>query len=193
MVKMVWRDAYSTGIRVIDEDHKMLFSIINNLVDEIDSGSTLDSRKISSVLEALNAYVASHFTREERFLEQFGYPELANHRHSHDALRNQLGTISNDYRTDPDSIDLQALSMFLMKWLSEHILKSDMDYVPYLLGKKTGVPSSSRSKSLQVTVSVPKDKTYLITEFANELRKSRDSDMAVKNFYDAYFNGDYKK
>jgi len=193
MTKMIWEEAYRTGIRVIDEDHKMLFSIINNLIDETATKNPTMYREISSLLEALLTYVNSHFIREEHFLEQFGYPDIIAHRHMHDALRNQLHEIVNDFQNDPESINLKQLTKFLTKWLSDHILKSDMDYVPYLSGVKQGIPIASRNTTVRVTVSIPKNMSYLITELANQLIHSSDTDQAVRQFSDAYFNGTYKK
>jgi len=193
MGKMIWEEAYRTGIRVIDEDHKMLFSIINNLIDETTTENPTMYREISSLLEALLTYVNSHFTREERFLEQFGYPDIIAHRRTHDTLRNQLHEIVNDFKNDPESINLNQLSTFLTKWLSDHILKTDMDYVPYLTGEKQGVTKASRNTTIKVIVSIEKDKSYLITELANELIKSSDTDQAVRQFHDSYFKGTYKK
>jgi len=193
MQKLDWQLAYATGIRVIDNDHKMLFSIVNNLVAEVNGETVSDSRHIESLLEALIEYVDSHFTREELFLEQFGYPKLDEHRDGHDALRRQIDAISDDYQTAPDSIDLEKVCDFLMKWLSEHILKSDMDYVPYLNGEKTGKEPGLRDTSQQVTVSVPMGSGHLIHELAHQLRHAQDIDAAIRHFNDAHLTGAYKK
>ncbi len=193
MEKLTWQQAYSTGIRVIDDDHKMLFSIVNNLVSEVNGESTGDSRQIESLLEALVEYVDSHFAREELFLEQFGYPKLDEHRDRHDALRHQIDAISNDYQAAPDSIDLEKVCDFLINWLSQHILKSDMDYVPYLNGEKEGKEPGLRDTSQQVTVSVPMGTGRLIHELAHELRHAQDVDSAIRHFNDEHFSGSYRK
>jgi len=193
MKKMNWRQAYATGIRMIDDDHKMLFSIVNNLVDEVNEETASDPRQIGSLLEALTEYIDSHFSREELFLEQYGYPRLNEHRDGHDALRHQIDSISNDYQTTPDSIDLEKVCIFLTGWLSEHILKSDMDYVPYLNGEKKGKDPGLRQASQQVTVSVPTGTGRLIHELAHELRHAQDTDSAIRHFSDAHFSGVYRK
>ena len=193
MEKLDWQQVYATGIRVIDNDHKMLFSIVNNLVSEVNGETVSESRQIDSLLEALVEYVDSHFVREELFLEQFGYPKLDEHRDGHDALRHQVDAIANDYQTAPDSIDLEKVCDFLTKWLSEHILESDMDYVPYLNGEKKGMEPGLRDTSQQVTVSVPMGTGRLIHELAHELRHAQDIDAAIRHFNDAHFTGAYKK
>jgi len=193
MEKMNWRPAYATGIRMIDDDHKMLFSIVNNLVAEVNADTASNPRQIESLLEALTEYVDSHFSREELFLEQYGYPKLDEHRDGHDALRHQIDAISNDYQRAPDSIDLEKVCVFLTEWLSEHILKSDMDYVPYLNGEKKGKDPRLRQNSQQVTVSVPTGTGRLIHELAHELRHAQDTDSAIRHFNDAHFSGTYRK
>jgi len=192
MEKMNWREAYATGIRVIDDDHKMLFSIVNNLVSEVNAETASESRQIESLLEALVEYVDSHFAREELFLEQYGYPRLNEHRDGHDALRHQIDAICYDYHAAPEKIDLKKVCAFLMTWLSEHILESDMDYVPYLVGEKKGKGPELRGVSQQITVSVPVGTGRLIHELAHELRHVQDVDAAIRHFSDSHFSGVYK-
>jgi len=188
MKNLAWQDVYATGIRVIDDDHKMLFSIVNNLVSEVNAEKPVEPRQIDSLLRALTKYVDSHFSREERFLEQFGYPKLDEHRDGHDALRRQIDAISIDYYATPDKIDLEKVCEFLMKWLSQHILKSDMDYVPYLIGEKPGVALGLRENSRQVTVTVPPGCDHLIHELAHQLKHAQSIDSAVRRFNDGHFS-----
>jgi hemerythrin len=193
MEKMDWQASFNTGIRVIDEDHKMLFSIVNNLIDEVNSSADGEPREIESLLEALINYVDTHFAREEQFLEQFGYPELDTHRDTHDALRQQIDGIANDYKTQPDSVDLRKVCVFLINWLSQHILISDMDYVPYVTGDKTGTEPGLRARSQQVSVSVPRGTGNLVHELAYHLRHTKDVDAAVRHFNENHFSGFHKK
>jgi len=193
MRQMLWQESFATGVRVIDDDHKMLFSIVNNLISEVNAETPADPRQVESLFEALVKYVDSHFAREEQFLEQFGYPKLDAHRDSHDGLRRQLGAICIDYQNAPDNIDLEKVCTFLMSWLAEHILKSDMDYVPYLKGDKNAKETGLRAVSQQVTVSVPAGTGNLIHELAHQLRHAQDVDAAVRHFNDAHFSGDHKK
>jgi len=193
MRKMLWQETFATGVRAIDDDHKMLFSIVNNLITAVNADQPVDPRQIESLLEALVTYVDSHFAREEKFLEQFGYPKLDAHRDAHDGLRQQMDAICNDYQNSPDSMDLEKVCTFLMSWLGEHILKSDMDYVPYLKGEKNGKEGGLRDVSQQVTVSVPAGMGNLVHELAHHLRHAGDVDAGVRQFYDAHVSGAHKK
>lgn len=193
MEKMAWQQSFNTGIRVIDDDHKMLFSIVNNLIEEVNEATEIEPREIESLFEALVNYVDTHFAREEQFLEQFGYPELDAHRDKHDALRQQIDGIANDYKSAPDSIDLEKVCVFLINWLSQHILKSDMDYVPYVTGNKTGIEAGLRVRSQQVAVSVPRGTGNLVHELAYHLRHAKDVDTAVRHFNENHFGGLHKK
>lgn len=193
MKQILWQDAFDTGIRVIDDDHKMLFSIVNNLIDEVHQGREGCERQIESLLDALSDYVDSHFAREELFLEQYGYPELNAHRDSHDDLRREIEGIAADYKEDAERIDLRKVCAFLALWLSDHILKSDLAYMPYLSGEKKGDKRAMRRTSQQVTVSIPMGTGNLIHELAHELRHGIDVDSAVRYFADRHFRGDYRK
>jgi hemerythrin len=192
MEEVPWKSSFATGFRAIDDDHKMLFSIVNNLIAETKAGEANNPRQIESLLEALENYVDTHFTREEQFLEKFGYPDLDAHRDSHDAFRHQIDTISKGYKLAADSVDLEKVCAFLVNWLSKHILVSDMEYVPYLKGEKKGAETDSRSPMQPVTVSVPAKAKNLIHELAYHLRRTPDVDKAVQQFNEAR-TGDAQK
>lgn len=132
MSLITWQDSYSVGVPQIDEDHKLLISLINQLDDSIRGGQGRDV--VGSVLNVLQEYTRGHFGREELLMEKAGYPDLAPHRREHRKLADQVRDIVARYHAGTDGhVDSDVLT-FLKTWLTGHILGVDMKYAPYLEG-----------------------------------------------------------
>jgi len=127
---MEWRDSYLTGIRAIDLDHQKLFKAVNDLYDAYAIGDA-DSH-FAGLFEMLSNYVDTHFAREEELMRGLGYPGLEAHLVSHQELATTVREYAKLYRDDPGAVSRKEVLRFLGDWLSEHILKADMDYVPYI-------------------------------------------------------------
>jgi hemerythrin len=130
MAFMEWQDSYSVGVAELDADHRRLIDIINRLdAAETEGGAVL------WVLDELEDYVRYHFSREEARLKAVDYPELDAHIAEHCAFVEWLETVRKTYGLAPDSRFHLAriVNDYLYKWLTGHILSSDMAYRDYLV------------------------------------------------------------
>ena len=64
---MKWKDEYSVGIDVIDEQHKKLFEISEVLANAI------EINEIKDILLFLENYMEFHFNTEEALMKKYGY------------------------------------------------------------------------------------------------------------------------
>ncbi|MFC2104815.1 hemerythrin domain-containing protein, partial [Bacteroidota bacterium] len=67
-----WSDDYSVGINEIDNQHKGLVIIINELFNLISEGKS--KNKLEEIFNHLTDYTKKHFTAEEKMMEKFAYP-----------------------------------------------------------------------------------------------------------------------
>ena len=69
---------YKLGIKTIDDDHKELFTLCNNIYN-----STLTNEEVKTML--LNYYdlLFNHFLNEENYMEDVNFPYIDHHRESH--------------------------------------------------------------------------------------------------------------
>jgi hemerythrin-like metal-binding protein len=127
-IYMQWKQSYSVGDASIDEQHKQIIEIINNLHYLMEIGGNRE--KFKEQLTQLSQYTVTHFEHEERAMQKCGYPDLANHKALHDDMRRRtLGLCDNlKLLTERD------LLVFLKDWWLNHIRSEDRCYVPYLLG-----------------------------------------------------------
>lgn len=132
MQLITWQDSFSVGVDLVDNDHKLLVSLIKQLNDAVEGGQGREV--VGSVLNVLIEYTESHFSREERLMEKGGYPDLPAHRKHHEKLCAQVREMVDQYkRGETETLDRHILE-FLSDWLTGHILGVDMQYRPYVQG-----------------------------------------------------------
>lgn len=140
MTFIMWSADYETGNHDIDQDHRGLFALINDLHDKAKDGVPEES--IGVTIEALVDYVNIHFEREEILMSACGYAGLENHKAAHRKLALRIRFHKDCFDRHPESFDKEDFMSFLAEWLSNHILVKDMDYVPDI----KGTVSEARSK-----------------------------------------------
>lgn len=127
-----WRDEYSVGIDSIDEQHKRLLNLINQL--QTAAHYHTDEAFVDKALDELVDYTRTHFSYEEGLLEQNGYSELEPHKMEHQAMIKQVGESIERYKADPDQT-IEDIVQYLKKWLINHINGTDKGYSSFLVGK----------------------------------------------------------
>lgn len=133
MPLVVWSDKLSVGVRSIDDQHKKLVTLLNQLHDGMMAGKGKDV--VGGVLKGLIDYTANHFRYEEDLFARTGYAESAAHKKEHDDLVRKVVEIQKKYeQSGPAALTIQVMS-FLKDWLTAHILGSDMKYGPHLVAK----------------------------------------------------------
>ncbi|TRZ93360.1 MAG: hemerythrin [Rhodocyclaceae bacterium] len=121
-----WTPALSTGVPLLDEHHRTIFQWLAEL-----ESAAIDERTLFGVyaLVRLKHYTRDHFAVEEAMMKSAGYPDLAAHKAEHDAFRTRLG----DLQIKSMAEDISAETVKLLRdWLTHHIAKIDLAYVPYL-------------------------------------------------------------
>lgn len=130
---MPWKDSYSVNVKSIDEQHKKLVSIINELNNAMlyEKGRSV----IGKVLKDLVDYTVSHFDYEEKLMEKNGYSDLENHKKIHKDLLKTVGKFYDEFSSGEVEMSKDIMD-FLKTWLSEHILGSDKKYSEIMIKNK---------------------------------------------------------
>jgi hemerythrin len=126
LLKLVWSDAFSVGVTEIDEQHKKLIAIINELVDCMAAPQREASDRYYAALSDLLDYTRDHFRDEEDYLQRMAYPELASHKEEHAAFVHRL--VDDVMGAVSDAAHMSAVHRHVRAWLYSHILESDMNY-----------------------------------------------------------------
>lgn len=131
---MVWQDSYSVGHAVIDGDHQRLMGIFNRLAAEAANGASEDV--LNDIFFDLVDYVEQHFAREEILFLNARYPDAEKHMLLHRALEAQVHDMANSFRENPSGVNIDNVLVFLREWLTNHILKSDLEIVEFIVAER---------------------------------------------------------
>ncbi|MBF0503513.1 MAG: hemerythrin family protein [Candidatus Omnitrophica bacterium] len=122
---IIWKDDYSVGLVEIDDQHKKLISIINELISTVmDYG---DERVMGDVLKQLADYTVYHFDTEEKYMEMFNFPGYENHRRKHKDFKIKILGFVQKHNKGEAVMDMELLE-FIWNWLKAHIAVMDKEY-----------------------------------------------------------------
>jgi len=133
MFIVAWNQDLSVGIDHLDNHHRRLIDLLNQLGTAVSAGNP---REVTGmVLGELIRYVYYHFGEEERMMEAAGYDDLAAHRQSHRIMAEHVRALEVTYDRDPSAVVAAELHAFLGDWLIHHIRSEDARYAPCLCQK----------------------------------------------------------
>lgn len=125
-----WSDSLSIGVKEIDEQHKGLAGMVNEMSEGIKGGWGKEAR--DEVLTRLVEYTKVHFATEESLMTISNYPGAHTHKRQHEQLIDMVGSYIKKYNEDPSASNYDLL-FFLKRWLVEHIMKDDKAMGDYLV------------------------------------------------------------
>lgn len=129
---LVWKDEYSVGINSIDQQHKKLIHMINQLQTAVkySTGEEFEREALNELVD----YTKTHFTYEEGMMEQNGYPDFEAHKAQHVKMIKKVEEVLAEYEKDSDTAMENALS-YLSEWLINHINGTDKEYSSFMISK----------------------------------------------------------
>ncbi len=125
-----WDEGLSVNMRIIDNDHKHIIALMNELDAALVANDC--STALPGIFEKLLEYVFTHFKREEEYMLQVKFPGLERHRLLHDKLTSRLVQLKNQMDSQDTGVLSLELSEFLRNWLLDHIAMEDLQIRPYL-------------------------------------------------------------
>ncbi|CCH48554.1 bacteriohemerythrin [Pseudodesulfovibrio piezophilus] len=124
MKNLDWTAALNIGLDVLDEQHKQLLTIGNDLLDAIRRGE--GETILKETFNRLKAYTVYHFKEEEAYMKEIGFPDLDSHAADHALLLVRVNTLWRMLESG-ENISPKGVSLFLSDWINEHILHRDAE------------------------------------------------------------------
>ena len=128
---LIWTDTFNIGIDAIDNDHQMLFTLLNDVTH-----NTINPLNIDDALQKLIEYTIFHFQREEAIMKVVGYPNLENHKILHQKLALQATELAELWKEKQNMETIKDLRKFLRTWLVGHIKEEDSKIFDAAKGKQ---------------------------------------------------------
>jgi hemerythrin len=129
-----WSEKYSVGVAQVDQQHKKLVALINQLHDAMSSGK--GQAALTTVCSELVSYAKTHFAQEEQLLKLHRYPDLAAHQAVHAKLDGEVAELQRKVESKQAVLTMDVMA-FLRTWLTDHIMQTDQKYAGHL--KQAGV------------------------------------------------------
>ncbi len=125
MALIQWDGSFSVKVTEIDRQHQKLISMINELNDAMRQGKGKDV--LGNIIKGLITYAATHFKTEEKYFDQFGYPETESHKKEHGDFVKKVSEFKEGFEGKKIGLTIEVMN-FLSDWLRNHIKMTDMRY-----------------------------------------------------------------
>jgi len=119
-----WTTDLSVGVDHIDEQHQVWFEKANELFE---AGKQQRAKEyINQMIDFLDEYTKYHFSDEEKYMAEIGYPELDAQKKAHASFINDLAKLKKDYNEGGGNllVIINANKM-IINWLTNHIKTMD--------------------------------------------------------------------
>jgi hemerythrin len=126
MLSIAWDDSIIVGIPTIDDDHKKLVDMLNELFAACFAAQ--GPAVLGDILDQLLDYTKYHFEREEKMLEEANYGRLEEHRVLHKRMVAQVEKIQKNLQSGATHDLSNETLKFLSHWLTDHIQAEDKEF-----------------------------------------------------------------
>jgi hemerythrin len=127
---VTWSPTFSVGVRLIDDQHKELLKLTNDLFNHCVGDEESERIFFKKIIEGAVDYVKIHFSTEEKIMLQTNFSGYAAHKREHDAF---VLTVADQIKNfnEGKKFTLVAFTRFLKDWVLTHIAVSDKQYFEY--------------------------------------------------------------
>ena len=134
-----WEDRYATGVEKIDNQHKELITLTNDLYKACLVGDAATSVVFKDTLHRMVEYIRFHFGDELVTLKKINYPEFNEHKRQHDELVKKVIDAVKDFEEGKRFV-ANNFVRDLKEWVFTHIGHVDKKYAMYIAElKKRGL------------------------------------------------------
>jgi len=129
MALITWGPMLFVGVKEIDEQHKKLVELVNQLNDAMHGGQ--GKQALAPVLNELIRYTQYHFGTEERLMAAHPYEASPAHKEEHRKFVTDVSAFKAKFDSGNAMISTEIMN-FLRDWLSKHILQTDKKFAKSL-------------------------------------------------------------
>ena len=131
-----WEDGFSTGIKLIDDQHKELVNLTNELYQACLTGTDAVGPAFKEIMTRMVEYVRLHFSAEQEILNRIKYPNIHEHKSQHDFLVKQILEAAKEH-SEGKKFVAHHFVRTLKDWIFGHIALYDKSYAAFLADQKS--------------------------------------------------------
>jgi len=150
---VIWDDKYATGIEMIDDQHRQLVELTNQLYLACLAGEEVLQTVFKDALHRMVEYVRFHFSAELKLLSAIDYPDYHNHKNMHDNLVNDILEAAKDFNEGKKFVPNNFVRT-LKDWVFGHIAVYDKIYAAYVREqKRKGILTDKELREIGLSIS----------------------------------------
>jgi len=127
---VTWSPTFSCGIKLIDDQHKELLVLVNDMFNHIVGDEHAERAYFKSIIQKAIDYVKNHFSTEEKIMLHTRFSGYAEHKKEHDAFVLAVIDKVRDFEAGK-RLTLTDFTRFLKEWVLTHIAIMDKQYFTY--------------------------------------------------------------
>jgi hemerythrin len=126
-----WTPNLAIGVDKIDEQHKVLFERINDLIEACNQGKGKET--VAELITFLKDYVVFHFRDEQQTMLNYKYPQYTEHKKLHDRFIESLDELNEELdKQGPGLTLVLKTNRLVVDWLINHISKVDTQLAAHI-------------------------------------------------------------
>ena len=129
----LWNEPISVGIAEIDDEHRELKFLIQRL--QLAMAQDNPRNEIRLILNSLADHALTHFSTEESYFLETGYPKSDFHAQEHRRFERQINQFKKAFEAGHVQIADKIFS-HLCDWLTKHIEGTDKAFADFLNDKQ---------------------------------------------------------
>jgi hemerythrin len=134
-----WNKDYAVGIEAMDVQHREFISVVNELVMRCTKDDKGDRTFFLKTIHVISSFAKSHFSMEERLMQEIAYPCLEEHQKQHAGFIQTILNLVRDFEEDKPNV-ARDLACFLVAWVMSHLPGPDRKYADYMRAKNITCP-----------------------------------------------------
>lgn len=123
-----WEPLHTVHVDILDEQHRKLFDVVNDLIDENGMGS----KHLLPVVHELVDLLAVHFEQERIVMTESSYPDYLEHSREHQLFADKIKEFFQEYTPGDMALEHKWIT-YLKEWVYTHTTRVDTRYGEHLL------------------------------------------------------------
>jgi len=148
---ITWSDRMSCGIKLVDEQHKGLIVLVNDMFNHVTGDEAQEVEYFKKVINQAVRYVKIHFATEEKIMLAAKVPDYARHKKAHSQFI--LTVLDNiNYYNSGKKFNLYSFTKYLKDWILSHIAVMDKHYFGQISKhlEKIDIDNGKRQKTFNI-------------------------------------------
>jgi hemerythrin len=127
---VTWTQSLSSGVKIVDEQHKALLDLTNDLFNHCLGDEKAEKEYFKSVIMEAVEYTKNHFKTEEKMMIATKFKGYLRHKAEHDEFILNVVDLVRKFN-ETQKLNLIQFTRYLKEWILSHIANTDKQYFDY--------------------------------------------------------------